>query len=182
MKVYMHNTHTAYPTKAAFIMPFGNDKFTCIVDDMKMGTSRDSDYFEYHYKRGGIKALQGVELGKFVYIDAQGKIEHITDATITRKESIRERHEAHELELQAAHTLEAFNKSLTTAVAPKAVPIANDVVRTSTLRRSGDERRVDVPDARDPLVVKLESLLGKQAVTDAAAEDTAIEALQATRA
>lgn len=50
-----------------------------------LGVSRYPDYFEYHYKRHDIRALQGIEISKFVHLTEAGKVDHVV-ATVERRQ------------------------------------------------------------------------------------------------
>lgn len=63
----------------AIVSPAG-DKFVCVVNNKVIGTSRYPDYFQFHNNRGDLKALANVSIGKFIYLNGIGKIDHIEEA------------------------------------------------------------------------------------------------------
>jgi hypothetical protein len=50
----------------AVVVPEGI-KFACFINDVKIGISKFQDYFEYHYARRDLKALNGFNISKFEY-------------------------------------------------------------------------------------------------------------------
>lgn len=48
--------------------------FMCVVDGITIGTSKHKDYFEFHKRRGDIVRLNDLDIGKFIYVGADGNI------------------------------------------------------------------------------------------------------------
>lgn len=71
------------PVRAVVIPDDG--MFACIIDNARIGTSKHKDYFEYHFRRGDIKALAQHKIGEFVYMGADGSVESVVDATKAKK-------------------------------------------------------------------------------------------------
>lgn len=70
----------------AFVIKDG-DRFTCVADKNVIGVSRYPDYFEYHYRRDDIRALKGLEIGKFVHLTETGKVSHIVETDKTKSDT-----------------------------------------------------------------------------------------------
>jgi hypothetical protein len=60
----------------AFIIPRGA-KFTCVVGDKAIGSSKYADYFEYHYRRHDLTALANTDVKQFVHLNADGQVNHV---------------------------------------------------------------------------------------------------------
>lgn len=73
----------AKPAKAvkaavtAYVMPLTHKKFVCIANNKPVGKSANVEYFEYHNRQHDTKLMQGINIDKFVYLTAAGKIDHV---------------------------------------------------------------------------------------------------------
>ena len=65
----------------AFVMKEG-EKFVCVIDKERIGVSKHWDYFQYHLRRGDVKALKNANIEKFVYVDETGTVTKV----VTREE------------------------------------------------------------------------------------------------
>ena len=84
-------TSAAAPAnKTAFIMKDG-DKFTCVVDNQRVATSKHADYVEHHLRRGDVKALTDLPIENIAYVDDNGTVTKIVPAERTpRRQQQRE--------------------------------------------------------------------------------------------
>lgn len=72
----------------AFVLPVGN-RFVCMANGAKIGTSKNAQHFEYHYKlHHTTKKLEGIEIEKFVYVGENGAVQHIHDLSINMDEDV----------------------------------------------------------------------------------------------
>lgn len=95
---------------AAFIIPMDADRFACILDDVKIGTSKDPEYFEYHYKRGDVKALKSHVIKQFIYTTPEGKVTQVIDPNQSIAERMKELAEQTAMEHQAHVAVEVLQK------------------------------------------------------------------------
>lgn len=80
-------TATAANEVIAFVMKEGS-KFVCVIDDTRIGSSKYEDYFEYHFRRGEIKALANAGATKIAYLDDAGNVTKIVDLIVNVKPKV----------------------------------------------------------------------------------------------
>lgn len=76
------------PTTVAATVKQDGAVFVCTLNGVELGRSKHNDYFEYHAKRGDVKALREANLTHINYVDAAGTVttvrikdEPVADAT-----------------------------------------------------------------------------------------------------
>lgn len=71
---------TTAAATTAFVAKVG-DKFTATLGTTVLGSSKHEDYFEYHLRKGDVKALREAGITHVAYVDDKGTVVRTEDVT-----------------------------------------------------------------------------------------------------